>query len=274
MSRQSKSVVISLKPNRIIMMSDDTTNHKFWCSINTQTLFSSHVMEGVVGTSEFRIEMNSLALSKSLKLANSQSKSLSVRLSKKSGQPVLLILIEEVCQNTHKTREVIHEIQLQILSRRLYHEYDKQEYPVHVLFDLINMDRFANISRKMKSLGRSAIITLVTAPLTPNQSRSFSGEPVSRTMVVSSNVTGCQFDTVFKNVRLSTQAGVPRCSDPPPDPNQIQITVDTKMLHQFLGAFKRRNMNLTIGIRLDRYMTFYMSGTEYTIDYLMPVLTC
>lgn len=271
MSKQSKSVVIGLTPNRIVMMSDGMTSHKYWCTIKTDVLFSSHHMEGVVGTNEFRIETNPVSLSKTLKLVNGATKSLSIRLSKFNTQPVLNIMIEDPANHTHRLREVSHNIPLQIISRRLYSEYDKQVYPVHVLFDMCNMCEFANVARKMKSLDRSVAITLITTQQQGNQTGTGNQTGV-RTMAISSQVTGCTIRSVFTNIRPSGQSGVPLCEDVPPDPNRIQIVVDSKLLHQFLSAFAKRNAILTMGIRVNRYMTFNLTGTDFTIDYLVPAL--
>lgn len=268
-SKQSKSVVIGLTPNQIVMMSDSTTNYKYWCSIKTDVLFSSHHMEGVVGTNEFRIETNPVSLSKTLKLVNTATKSLSIRLSKFNSQPVLNIVIEDPANHTHRLREVSHNIPLQIISRRLYHEYDKQVYPVHVLFDMCNMAELANVARKMRSLDRSVTITLIRSQDPGNET----GDMGVTSVAISSQVTGCTIRSVFKNVQISGQTGVPLCEDAPPDPNRIEIVVESKLLHQFLTAFQKRNANLTMGIRVDGYMTFYMSGPDFTVDYLVPALS-
>jgi hypothetical protein len=263
-SKQSKSVVISLMPDRIILMSDDTTNHKFWCTIKTGALFYAHLVEGAAGTNEFRIEMEPGRLSKALKLVNQLSRSLSIRLSKLTGSPVLNVIIEEPGYNTHKNREISHNIPLQIISRNLYHNYDKQVYPVNVLFEMTDMPKFSDSARKMKQLGRSVIITLITDRTAGSEERTMT--------VTSSHAIGCSVRTVFKNIRLSAAAGVPLCDEPVPDPDEIQIKLESKPLHQFLSAFRTRNAKLMIGIRVDEYVTFFMSGNEYEIDYLLPAL--
>ena len=266
MAKQSKSVVISVTPHRITLMWDGTTSHKYWCAISTNVIFCEFVMEGVTNTNEFRIETNPGSLSRIMKLVNNATKSLTIRLSKSTGQPVLNIAMEVPGLNTHLWREVSHNIQINIIARRLYSEYDKQQYPVHVLFDMTNMPEFAATAHKIKSLGRRATISLITTQQAGDQPG-----PV-RTMAVSSGIPGCNIRSVFKNVRSSSQTGVPLCDDVPADPNLIEIDVESKLLFQFLNAFRKRNVNLTIGIKLQNYVTFYMSGTDFTIDYLMPCL--
>lgn len=262
-SKQSKSVVISLLPDRIVMMSDDTTNYKFWCTIKTDPLFAQHLVEGAAGTNEFRIEMEPGRLSKVLKLLNMSSKSLTIRLSKLTGQAVLNVIIEEPGHNTHKMREVSHNIPLVIISRSLYEIYDKQVYPVNVLFEMTDMVKFADTARKMKMLGRGVQIKLITDRISGSE---------ERIMAITSNVVTCRVRTVFRNIRLSAAAGVPLCDEPVPDPDVIEINLESKVLFQFLSAFRKRDVKLIVGIRVDHYVTFFMSGNEFEIDYLMPAL--
>lgn len=266
----SKSVIISVMPAKITLMSDGTGGFRFWCGIKRNAIFSSHTMEGVLATNEFRIETNPVALSKTLKLVNMSSKSLNLRLSKSTGQPVLNVVIEEPAYNTNKNREVSHNIQIQIISRSLYPEYDKQPTPVHVLVDMGRMPELANAARRMKSLAPQVTFTLSINHQSGDRSGSSTGPAIL--MSLSSGVVGCHIRAVFKNVRLSHQSGTEMCEDPAPNPDLIEIDVDGKLLHQFLNAFRKRNVNLTMGIRVEEYMTFCVSEQEYSMDYLLPCI--
>lgn len=274
-SKQSKSVVIRLTNDRIILTADETTlsKYRYWCTIRCSSMFSSFEMEGVQDTGQIQIEANAVALSKALKLVSSSSKSLSVRLSKSNGpgagQPVLNVVIEEPCLNTHKYREICHNIPIFIMSRRLWDDYDKVDFPVQIKFDVQNTAEFAATVRRMRQLHRGINISLNTSV-----TQAAGSTRTVRTMTIRSLTQGLRIKTTFRNVRLSADRSGLVSDEPPADPNCVQIDVDARLVHQFLNAFKKKAGFLTIGIKENKWLTFQMTEETFTMDYAIPTLLC
>ena len=156
--------------------------------------------------------------------------------------------------SSHKYREISHNIPIFVMSRKMWPDYLQPEFPVDARFEVSSMAELAAAARRMKSVHHTVAVVL--------EKRGQASE-----MLLRCSTPACVIVSRFSKIRL-----LPVSGDTSADEEQtLQVAMDSKLLHQLLSAFRRRNTTLTVGLMEKEYASFSLSEQEYSLDYVIPV---
>ncbi|TWW70588.1 checkpoint protein HUS1 [Takifugu flavidus] len=261
-SKLTKSCILRLTPQHLFfVLSGKVTNGgvSMWCELSQANFFDEYQMEGFSPEdNEICLEVTPENLSRALKTTQN-AKAVKVKLTKKHCP--CLTITAELPTLSSISRVVTHDIPVEVIPRRLWHEFKEPSVPdFHVSIYLPPLKTMKNVVDKMKNLSNFLIME---ANLRGEMNLKIETDLVSVT-------------THFKDLGnppwgddASQDGGAARRWDPEA---MTQARVDIRKLQQFLMGQQVNPSKAMCNIVHDTVVHLILLHEDVSLQYFIPAV--
>ncbi|KAF5272405.1 hypothetical protein FQA39_LY07873 [Lamprigera yunnana] len=246
LSKISKECVMRILPRNLyfIIPNDDTGPRRplVWCKLPIHFYFREFNCEGVSEEhNEIYLNFATTMLVRSLSSIKQNAKSLKIKLTNKHT-PCLTLEIEQAVNEGLQTRQVVHDIPVEVILRQNWDEYAEPIFNnFHVSIEMPNLRTIKNIVERMKNMSN-----LLTVSATKNG---------RLTLQIKTNVV--RVSAYFSNLgiqsfSIGTHDDDIDDTEPPGDTitssESVSATIDSKKFLMFLTAIQLNRCQTTCSI--------------------------
>ncbi|XP_033099980.1 checkpoint protein HUS1-like [Anneissia japonica] len=235
------------------ILNDNISKGNIWCEVTASNFFDEFNMEGLASdANEIYLEVTPDDLVRAAKTAQF-AKTLKIKLTKKFS-PCLTFFVE-LCSVSGHSRNVNHDVPVNIIPKRLWDEFQEPTIPdFDVSICMPSLKFLKNVVERMKNIGSYL-------ELSANQKGDMTLKVESQMATVS---------THFKS--LEVQYYDDQQSSPKEKDQSFGAKIDIKKFQMFLTGLQLNPQKIICNIVDNRLVHFFLLQEELSLQYSMPII--
>ncbi|XP_072020768.1 checkpoint protein HUS1-like [Amphiura filiformis] len=255
-AKMTQLCVLRLTETKLFfILNDKVAKGGIWCEMNASNFFDEYRMDGVgEDANEIYLEVTPDDIVRSMKTAHA-AKSVKIKLTKKFS-PCLTFEIE-LASKTGQSRNVVHDLPVNVIGRKLWNEYKEPSVPdFDVSIHMPPLKSVKTVVERMKNLGTYVEV-----------SANHSGE--MRLRIETEHVT---VSTHFKDLEVAELDNGDSQTQRRDMSTMYGAKVDIRRLLLFLAGQQLHAQRIVCNIVDERVLHFYLIQEDVTMQFYMPII--